>query len=56
MFKRSNSWTGLFKSLGYSVMVMPLIPLASTKCAIKRLGFRIRNCRKGNTDPCIELR
>lgn len=22
---------------------------------IKRLLFRIRNCRTGNTDPCIEL-
>jgi phage replication-related protein YjqB (UPF0714/DUF867 family) len=58
VFKGSSAWACLFKSLGNIMMLMPLIPLAwvlSTKCEIKRRQFRIRNCRKGNTDPCIEL-
>jgi hypothetical protein len=37
---------------------MSLILLArapSIQCEIKGLQFRIQHCRKGNTDPCIEL-
>jgi hypothetical protein len=37
---------------------MSLILLArapSIRCEIKRLLFRIRNCRKGHTDPCNKL-
>ncbi len=58
VFKGSSAWACFFKSLGYSVLVMMLIPLAwvsSTKCEINRLLFRRRNCHKGNTGPCIEL-
>ena len=43
---------------GFSVLVMPLLALAwvpSILCEIRRLLFRIRNCRRGNSDPCIEL-
>jgi phage replication-related protein YjqB (UPF0714/DUF867 family) len=55
VFKGSNAWACLFKSLGYSALAILLGRAPSVTCEIKRLLFRIRNCRGGNTDPCIEL-
>jgi len=55
VFKASGVWAGLFKSLGYSALAILLGQAPSITCEIKRLLFRIRNCRSGNTDPCIEL-
>jgi phage replication-related protein YjqB (UPF0714/DUF867 family) len=58
VFEGSSPGGCLLRGVGYSLLVMPLIPLAwvpPITCEIKRLMFRIRNCRRGNTDPCIEL-
>ena len=55
VFKGSNSWTCLMRSIGDSVLLMSRAGSPSIPCEIKRLRFRIRNCRRGNTDPCIEL-
>ena len=58
VFGGSGAGGCLLRGVGYSLLVMPLIPLAwvpPITCKIKRLVFRIRNCRSGNTDPCIEL-
>jgi hypothetical protein len=55
VFEDSNSWTCLMRSIGDSVLVMSRAGVPSIPCEIKRLLFRIRNCRSGNTDPCIEL-
>jgi hypothetical protein len=41
--------------VGDSVLVMSHAGVPSIPCEIKRLLSRIRNCRRGNTDPCIEL-
>jgi hypothetical protein len=55
VFKASSAWACLFKSLGYSALAILLGRAPSITCEIKRLLFRIRNCRTGNTDPCVEL-
>lgn len=55
VFDGSNSWTCLMKSIGDSVLVMSRAGVPSIRCEIKRLLFRIRNCRRGNADPCVEL-
>jgi len=55
VFEGSSAPACIFKSLGYSALAILLGRAPSITCEIKRLLFRIRNCRKGNTDPCIEL-
>ncbi|MGH7908961.1 MAG: hypothetical protein ACRENW_03810 [Thermodesulfobacteriota bacterium] len=55
VFEGSNPWTCLMRSIRDSVVVMSRAGVPCIPCEIKRLLFRIRNCRRGNTDPCIEL-
>jgi phage replication-related protein YjqB (UPF0714/DUF867 family) len=54
VFDASNPWTCLMNGIRDLVQAMRVgKPFSS--CEIKRLLFRIRNYRKGNSDPCIEL-
>jgi hypothetical protein len=55
VFEASDSWTCLMRSIGDSVRAISRGGVASIPCAIRRLRFPIRNCRRGNTDSCIEL-
>ena len=55
VFEGSSAPSCVLKSLGYSALAILLGRAPSITCEIKRLLFRIRNCRSGNTDPCIEL-
>jgi phage replication-related protein YjqB (UPF0714/DUF867 family) len=55
VFEGSNFWTCLMKSVGDSLLATSRVGVSSIPCEIKRLLFRIRNCRRGNIDPCIEL-
>jgi hypothetical protein len=41
------------KSLRPILVCWAWIP--TTPCVVKRLLFRVKHCRTGNTDPCIEL-
>lgn len=55
VFEASDTLACLFKSLSNSALAILLGRAPSIPCEIRRLLFRIRNCRRGNTDPCIEL-
>jgi len=55
VFTGSNFWTCLTRCIGDSLLAIFRAGGSSFQCEIKRLLFRIRHCRKGNTDPCIEL-
>jgi len=55
VFEGSSAPSYVLKSLGYSALAILLGRAPSIPCEIKRLLFRIRHCRNGNTDPCIEL-
>ncbi|HEV2667172.1 MAG TPA: poly-gamma-glutamate hydrolase family protein [Blastocatellia bacterium] len=55
VFTASSAWACLFKSVGASALAILLGRAPSVTCEIKRLLFRIRHCRAGNTDPCVEL-
>jgi len=55
VFEASDSWTCLMRGIGDSVLVMSRAGVPSIPCEIRRLLFHMPNCRKGNTDPCIEL-
>jgi hypothetical protein len=55
VFEGSSARACFMRSVGDSVPVMSRAGVPSIPCEIKRLLFRIRNCRGGNTDPCIEL-
>lgn len=55
VFDGSNFWTCLMRSIGYSVQAISRAEAPSIPCEIRSLLFRIRNCRRGNNDPCIEL-
>ena len=48
-------WTCLMRSMGDSVLATSRAGIPSIPCEINRLLFRIRNCCRGNTDPCVEL-
>lgn len=54
VFEGSDSWICLMSSIGDSVRKVSRGGVASIPCEIRRL-LRIRNCRRGNTDPYIEL-
>lgn len=57
-FGGSSASMCLVKRLVYALAILPLLPLAwipSIACRIRRLRFRIRACRAGNDDPCVEL-
>jgi hypothetical protein len=43
------------RSIGDSVLVISRVGVPSIPCEIKRLLFRIRNCRRGSAGRCIEL-
>jgi len=58
VFQGSGFLTCLLRSIAYLFAVIVLILFAwipSVWCVIKQLLFRIRNCGRGNADPCIEL-
>jgi phage replication-related protein YjqB (UPF0714/DUF867 family) len=58
VFEASNAWIAAMQQVRDSVLAALLIPMAwapTVPCRIKRLLFRIRNARRGNADPCIEL-
>ena len=55
VFEGAGFWACLMISVGGSVLAMSRAGVPSIPCEIKRLLFRIRNCRRGNTDRCIEL-
>ena len=55
VFEGSDSWTCLMTGIGDGVQAISRGGVSCIPCQIKRLLFRIRNCRRGNTDPCIEL-
>lgn len=55
VFEGSNSWTCLMRGIGDSVRAMSRGGVGSIPCEIRRLLFRMRNCRRGNNNPCIEL-
>ena len=55
VFQGSSAPSCVLRSLGYSALAILLGRSPSVTCEIKRLLFRIRHCRSGNTDPCIEL-
>jgi hypothetical protein len=58
VFEGASFWACLMRSVGYSVLVMPLIPLVwnpNILCVIRGLQFRVKHCRRGNNNPCIEL-
>lgn len=55
VFEASDPWTCLISSIGDSMRAISRGGVACIPCEIKRLLFRIRNWRRGNTDPCIEL-
>jgi phage replication-related protein YjqB (UPF0714/DUF867 family) len=55
VFEASNLWTCLMNGTRDFVRVIVRDGRSFSSCEIKRLLFRIRNCRKGNSDPCIEL-
>jgi hypothetical protein len=57
-FSGSSSLTCFFRTIGYLLLVIALLVLAwipSIRCLIKQLLFRIKHCRSGNTNPCIEV-
>jgi phage replication-related protein YjqB (UPF0714/DUF867 family) len=58
VFEGSSAWECLVRSIGNGVLMLPLLAVAwlpSIPCEIRRRRFRLRNCRRGNADPCIEL-
>jgi hypothetical protein len=58
VFEGSDAWACPFKSLGYIAMAIPLLALAwiaTIPCVVKGLLFRVKHCRRGNNNPCIEL-
>jgi hypothetical protein len=54
VFKSSSATACLFKRSGHSALTILPRRAPSITCEIKRLLFRIRNCRSGNINPCIE--
>jgi len=58
VFEASGPAACFLRSIGNGMLVAPLFALAwlpPVPCEIRRRLFRIRNCRRGNSDPCIEL-
>ena len=57
VFEGSGALSCLVMRAAYALAILPLLPLAwisSVACSIRRLLFRIRECRAGNDDPCAE--
>jgi hypothetical protein len=55
VFEGSNFRTCLMKSVGDSLLATSRSWAPSIPYEIRHPQFRMRNCRRGNTDPCIEL-
>jgi len=62
VFSGSSAFVCLFKIFYYTVLLVFFIiafgllgKRESVLCAFRRISFRIRNCRKGNSDPSINL-
>ena len=58
VFEGAGFWACLMRSVGYSVLMMPLIPLvwnSNILCVIRGRQFRVKHCRRGNNNSCIEL-
>jgi hypothetical protein len=59
VFAGSSAFTCLIKSAVWAVLIAVLTLFAffdpKIGCTIRQLKFRIRNCRRGNADPCRTL-
>jgi phage replication-related protein YjqB (UPF0714/DUF867 family) len=55
VFRASQPWQCIREGMAVMLRAMSSREAGSLQCATKRLQFRIRNCRRGNTNPCIEL-
>jgi hypothetical protein len=59
VFEGHGAFTCLLLTLVYLLVIVALIPLIwlpPIRCIVRQLLFRTRNCRRGNDDPCIDLR
>lgn len=58
VFASSSAWLCVFKSAVWATLILALALFAfipSVNCTIRQLAFRIRECRRGNGNPCRTL-